>query len=330
MNKNDFKNPLIQSGIVLLVVFLLIAFVAGSGGSQGIGGSITALFSGVFSTIIFLIALTLAITVSILIIIGLFIAAVSIYSVDKGRDLFEQFKQALSSLYARLTGSSRFKKVRSITKPTMAKVQPAAPATPASTASASTASASATSASAASTHQHETVWLEEKVVQVEKQFAELHQALTANSKQLTELQQRLADLADNDAVTEKVGAIEEAQQSLDSQLAEIRGELEKNTSQLNEFQQAVAAQHKSLQDELSILHQKTSVPEVVTGILSYIDSPEDREKITQKATEAISRGMTYTQIDEFFKASFAPEIYQELDAHPRLTKDFLRSIKKKF
>lgn len=320
MNKNDFKNPLIQSGIVLLVVFLLIAFVAGSGGSQGIGGSITALFSGVFSTIIFLIALTLAITVSILIIIGLFIAAVSIYSVDKGRDLFEQFKQALSSLYARLTGSSRFKKVRSITKPTMAKVQPAAPAAP----------ASAASASAASTHQHETVWLEEKVVQVEKQFAELHQALTANSKQLTELQQRLADLADNDAVTEKVGAIEEAQQSLDSQLAEIRGELEKNTSQLNEFQQAVAAQHKSLQDELSILHQKTSVPEVVTGILSYIDSPEDREKITQKATEAISRGMTYTQIDEFFKASFAPEIYQELDAHPRLTKDFLRSIKKKF
>jgi len=40
--------------------------------------------------------------------------------------------------------------------------------------------------------------------------------------------------------------------------------------------------------------------------------------------------MTYTQIDEFFKASFAPDIYQELAAHPRLTKDFLRTIKKKF
>ena len=66
MNKNDFKNPLIQSGIVLLVVFLLIAFVAGSG-SQGIGGSIGALFSGIFSTVIFIIALTVAIIVSILI-----------------------------------------------------------------------------------------------------------------------------------------------------------------------------------------------------------------------------------------------------------------------
>ena len=56
----------------------------------------------------------------------------------------------------------------------------------------------------------------------------------------------------------------------------------------------------------------------------------DRDKITDKAKEAIARGMTYAQIDDFFKASLSPEVYQELAAHPRLTKDFLRSIKKKF
>ena len=41
MNKNDFKNPLIQSGAILLLVFLLISIVAGSG-SQGLWGSIGA------------------------------------------------------------------------------------------------------------------------------------------------------------------------------------------------------------------------------------------------------------------------------------------------
>ena len=317
MNKNDFKNPLIQSGIVLLVVFLLIAFVAGSG-SQGIVGSIGALFSGIFSTIIFIIALTVAIIVSILIIIGLYIAAVSIYSVDKGRDLFEQFKLALSSLYSKLTGSTRFKTVRSAAKTAAAKVQPAAPAAPAAT------------APAAPVQQQEIGHLEKKFAHIEKRYHDLHQALMANNQQLAELQQRIAAITGHNEAAQKIGALEDAQQSLDSQIAEMKGELEKGTAQLNEFRQAVFEQQKSLQDELSALHEKTSVPEVITGILSYIDAPEDREEITKKATEAISRGMTYTQIDEFFKASFAPDIYQELAAHPRLTKDFLRTIKKKF
>lgn len=317
MNKNDFKNPLIQSGIVLLVVFLLIAFVAGSG-SQGIGGSIGALFSGIFSTIIFIIALTIAIIVSILIIIGLYIAAVSIYSVDKGRDLFEQFKLALSSLYSKLTGSTRFKTVRSVAKTAAAKVQPAAPAAPAAT------------APAAPVQQQETGHLEKKLAHIEKQYNDLHQALMANNQQLAELQQRIAAITGNNEAAQKISALEDAQQSIDSQMAEMKGDLKKGTAQLNEFRQAMSEQQKSLQDELSALHEKTSVPEVITGILSYIDAPEDREEITKKATEAISRGMTYTQIDEFFKASFAPDIYQELAAHPRLTKDFLRTIKKKF
>ena len=56
MNKKDFKNPLIQSGAILLLVFLLISIVAGSG-SQGVLSSIGALISGIFSTVIFIIGL---------------------------------------------------------------------------------------------------------------------------------------------------------------------------------------------------------------------------------------------------------------------------------
>ena len=96
------------------------------------------------------------------------------------------------------------------------------------------------------------------------------------------------------------------------------------------MEQQLGNEIDTIKQELAALHDKTSVPEVVSGILSYIDLPEDRDLITDKAKEAISRGMTYSQIDDFFKSSLSDEVYQELASHPRLTKDFLRSIKKKF
>ena len=69
---------------------------------------------------------------------------------------------------------------------------------------------------------------------------------------------------------------------------------------------------------------------MVSGILSYIDAQEDRETLTEKAEEAVSRGMTYAQTDEFFKKSLPAKVHKTLSDHPRLTKDFIRSIKKKF
>ncbi len=103
MNKKDFKNPLIQSGAILLLVFLLISIVAGSG-SQGILGSVGALISGIFSTVIFLIGLCIAIVFSIAVLVGVYLAAVYFYSADKGRNLVEQLKAALCSLYSKVKG----------------------------------------------------------------------------------------------------------------------------------------------------------------------------------------------------------------------------------
>ncbi len=105
MNKNDLRNPLIKSGAVLVFVILLISAVANSDG-HGIIGGISALISGLFSAVVFIVGLCFTIIISIAIIIGLFIAAVSIHSVDKARNLFDQVMASLRTFYDRISSSA--------------------------------------------------------------------------------------------------------------------------------------------------------------------------------------------------------------------------------
>ncbi len=316
MNKNDFKNPLIQSGAVLLFVFLLISIVAGSE-SEGVFGSIGSLISGLISAVVFLVALCIAIIFSIAVIVGLYIAAVSFYSVDKGRDLLEHLKDFLASIYGKVTGS-KISLTKSFPRKTKtdeeSEVEPAAvPPQPA------VGPANRPFAS-----------LESRLDNIDAKMAELKHTIAVNAEQIINLQLRVDEPAGNAEIEDQIAALEVDQEKFAAQLAKLTGLLEENTAALQKLEQQIADEHDRLKDDLATLQEKTSVPEVVSGILSYIDLPEDRDKITEKAKEAVSRGMTYAQIDDFFKASLSPEIYKELAAHPRLTKDFLRSIKKKF
>ncbi|MDX9894409.1 MAG: hypothetical protein RBS34_03120 [Desulfofustis sp.] len=263
MNKNDLKNPLIQSGIILLIVFLLIAIVANSE-PQGFLGSIAGLASG----ILFLIGLFIAIVVSIAIIIGLFLGAVSIYSIDKGREFTGYLRSALASFYERVRGSV----------PSPVKTQAVSKQADAF----SPAGGSGT----------------EVPVQAE--------TVMALQKQVLDQQQ----------MVERFNQVRE-------DLAEVKG-------RLAAMEEKMAAVQEEIEEDLADLRDKMALPDVVSGILSYIDRPEDRELVTSKAEEAVARGLTYAQIDEFFQASLSPELFSVLSTHPRLTKDFIRSIKKKF
>ena len=328
MNKKDFKNPLIQSGAILLLVFLLISIVAGSG-SQGVLSSIGALISGIFSTVIFIIGLGIAIVVSIAVLVGVYLAAVYFYSADKGRNLVDQLKAALCSLYSKVKGTQL--KAR-FTAPKTSESEPEAKAAAAARQSVEPAPLKQSSATQAAAEPPAYNWtiLESKIDSLDSRLSELAQSSSANSEWISSLQKRLDELSVDAAGEEKLAAVEETHQKLSEQLQAIGTEVEASSAHIQKLEQQFGEDLNGLKEELAALHDKTSVPEVISGILSYIDSAEDRDKITDKAKEAIARGMTYAQIDDFFKASLSPEVYQELAAHPRLTKDFLRSIKKKF
>ena len=328
MNKKDFKNPLIQSGAILLLVFLLISIVAGSG-SQGVLSSIGALISGIFSTVIFIIGLGIAIVVSIAVLVGVYLAAVYFYSADKGRNLVDQLKAALCSLYSKVKGTQLKAK---FTAPKTSESEPepkAAAATRQSVEPAPVKQSPATQASAEPPAYNWTI-LESKIDSLDSRLSELAQSSSANSEWISSLQKRFDELSVDAAGEEKLAAVLETHQKLSEQLQAIGTEVEASSANIQKLEQQFGEDLNGLKEELAALHDKTSVPEVISGILSYIDSAEDRDKINDKAKEAIARGMTYAQIDDFFKASLSPEVYQELAAHPRLTKDFLRSIKKKF
>jgi peptidoglycan hydrolase CwlO-like protein len=328
MNRNDLKNPLIQSGALLLFAFLLISIVAGSG-SEGIGGSIGALISGLVSAVVFIVALCFAIIISIAIIIGIYVAAVSIYSVDKGRDLVDQLKGSLSSFSSKLGDFKKPKTEAPVVAPETLSPRSETPdilETP--VAAPSTMPEKAPASPAAATPG--TGVVEAKIGGFDKQLNKISEATTSCRKQLDALQRQVDDLSDPAAAEARVTAVEETQQALREQLDKISAGLESHNTEIEKLSQRFSDELETLKQEVASLHEKTSVPEVISGILSYIDSQEDRDLVTGKAEEAISRNMTYSQIDDFFKDSLPSGVYQELAAHPRLTKDFLRSIKKKF
>lgn len=329
MNKNDLRNPLIQSGALLLLVFILISIVAGSG-EKGFLGSIGAMISGLFSGILFIIALTIAIIFSIAVLIGLYLAAVSIYSADKARDLYGQLKDTLGTFYGKI--------------PRRTKTPPAVAQAPATKPVASVAHPQDAPMQKAEAQLHKTevkameqsvdtsaelLIQEQRCEELEQQVTELQNKSQALEAQITSLQQNLDDLQ-NQEIPEKLNTLDSSAEDISGKLAAQSSALENALNKLTDLDTHINDKLETVLKDIGDLQEKTAAPELVTGILSYIDLPEDREVMTQKAEEAVSRGLTYAQIDEFFKKSLSSHIYKQLSEHPRLTKDFLRSIKKKF
>ncbi len=317
MNRNDFRNPLIQSGILLIIVFISISIVANSP-AEGFIGGIFALVSGLIKGLLFVIALSIGLIFSIAVLVGIFILAVSIHSVDKGRTLFEQLKTALLALYY---------KVRCSDKATECQTEELLPAVE----TAPSAPKAAAPTEAAAVHMQHDPKLEEKIKALEDKLKHVQAAAESAEEQLQQLQSRAAeDQAAATSLKERINDLEVNSTELADSMKTQSAEIASAAAQISALENSVKPGIDSLAKEIAELHKKTSVPEVVSGILAYIDTQEERDTLTEKAEEAVSRGMTYAQTDAFFKKVLPAKVHKALSEHPRLTKDFIRSIKKKF
>ena len=316
MNRNDFRNPLIQSGILLLIVFISIAIVANSP-ADGFIGSIFALVSGLLKGLLFVIALSIGLVVSIGVLIAIFILAVSIHSVDKARTLFEQLKTALSALYCKVRCRDGSAEYLTEEPPPAEKSAPSAPMAAAS--------------EAVVVQKQPDPKLEEKINTLEAQLNRVQASLKSAEEQLLSLQSR----SDEDQLSatnlkDRINDLEVTSTELADTIKIQSAEIASASAEISALENSVKPGIDSLTKEIAELHKKTSVPEVVSGILAYIDTQEERDTLTERAEEAVSRGMTYSQTDEFFKKTLPAKVHKALSEHPRLTKDFIRSIKKKF
>ena len=316
MNRNDFRNPLIQSGILLLIVFISIAIVANSP-ADGFFGGIFALVSGLLKGLLFVIALSIGLVFSIGVLIAIFILAVSIHSVDNARTLFEQLKTALLALYCKVR--CRDDSAQYLTEEPHPAEQ-SAPSAPMAAAS-----------EAVVVHKQPDPTLEEKINTLEDQLNHVQASLKSTEEQLLSLQSRSdEDLLSATNLKDRINDLEVTSTELADTIKIQSAEIASASAEISALGNSVKPGIDSLTKEIAKLHTKTSVPEVVSGILAYIDTQEERHTLTERAEEAVSRGMTYSQTDEFFKKTLPAKVHKALSEHPRLTKDFIRSIKKKF
>jgi len=299
MNRNDFRNPLIQSGILLLVVFLSIAIVANSP-ADGFFGSIFALISGLFKGLLFVIALSIGVIFSIAVLVGIFLLAVSFHSADKAGIMFDQFKTALVALYCKVKGcdNSSLETVSNVSA-----VEEAVSPVP----------READPGEAIAPQQSDTGQLKEEISQITDKLDQLDSSLSSAEERLLALQSQV-----------------EQHQSSSAEAGDRLNHIEASSGDLADNVKMQSEKIDSIAEEIIELHKKTSVPEVVSGILSYLDTQEDRDTLMERAEEAVSRGLTYAQTDDFFKDVLPDKVHKALSEHPRLTKDFIRSVKKKF
>lgn len=94
MKKDEFRTPLLQAGVVIIVILVLFSFVVSSG-ADGIGSGFAAIISGIMYSVLFTIGLIISILLSISLLICLFLAAIALYSVDRAKDIFIQLRTAL-------------------------------------------------------------------------------------------------------------------------------------------------------------------------------------------------------------------------------------------
>ncbi len=98
MKKNLFRTPLVQSGLILLVILLIFALIPSGNTGDG-GNTLDSLFSSFFSIVLFLVALGIGIAACIASLVGIFFAIIALQSREQAREMWPAFKQKLFTLF---------------------------------------------------------------------------------------------------------------------------------------------------------------------------------------------------------------------------------------
>jgi chromosome segregation ATPase len=232
--------------------------------------------------------------------------------------MFDQFKTALVALYCRIRGCD------SSSLETVSDVAPVEEET-------SPVPQQAASVETIAPQQPDTGELKEGMSQITDKLGQLESSLSSAEQRLLALQSQVEQHQSSSAEAgDRLNHIEASSGNLADNVKMQSEKIDSVSAGLSALEASIGPRIDSLAEEIAELHKKTSVPEVVSGILSYLDTQEDRDTLTERAEEAVSRGLTYAQTDDFFKDVLPAKVHKALSEHPRLTKDFIRSIKKKF
>ncbi len=333
MKRDDLQKPLVQSALVLLAVFLLIGFVAGSS-ADSISGGITSMFKGIFLTILFVVALILAVVISIALLVGIYLAAIALYSPQAAGDSYHKLLAYLKEYGSSWSESLQKRMARSKSKNSSS--------TPHTTVSSPTVHVSEKTKTSYPTEDTDRR-LSEEISKIDTSLTHLKEQNKNISAAVSELETTISEMPVEEVSTTTL-KLSVRQEELAASLAECQSRLDEMSSTLQQNETAMGQQKKQLQEALEKIEALTSEidalrpeiqsaekpsqqPEEEPRIFAYIERQQSRKQFTDLVDEALAEDMTYAEIDDFLSQSLPPEIDTVLKEHPTLTKDFIRDRK---
>ncbi len=306
MQKNEFRGPLMQSAAVLGGVLILFAVVASSGASSSEGGILSIIF-GIGNLILFFIGMAIAIPFTIALLIAIFLAAVAMVNPEQASQMYSDLKKnfALNAL--------------SLIK------------------------------CCADSHS-ETGITTEEFDRMKLEIAQLHDKNLILQKDITELlggktllQENVTNLTgENSALKEKIEEMSVAIEHLQNSEKEIKNLVEKLTTkiqagadqelkdQIKKLEQLYSETHIEIENLMERLNTlETGLKQSpVSGIFAYVESEQDQILFIEKVEEALTKEMTYAQIDEYLTKTLPPELDKIIKDHPALTKNYIRNLRR--
>lgn len=299
MKKSEFRTPLFQSGAILLAVILVFSLVP-SGDSMTVGSIVGSVIGGFFKFLLFLIALGLGLGICIAALVGIFFAGVALQNSEQASNMWAEFKVKLSGLLCQ--------------------------------------SDSACCAQTENTECEPAVSQEE----YDKMKSELSSLQQTNQKLQSDVNALSADndkfKQDIQGLSSMVEELKASEEKINATLTELSEKVEKEpdtglqdqVTKLEEMYKATTASIEDLVGKLQALEEQEaqtadSKADLEGGIFSYIESVDDKDLFVLTVEEAVSKEMTYAQIDEFLTENLSAELDQIIKDHPSLTKDFIRS-----
>lgn len=294
MKNNEFKRPLQQSAAVIVGVIIL-ASIAASSGTGGIGGGILAIFSAIGNSILFVIGMTISLTVCIATLIAIFLGAVAMVSPDQARQMYADLKKnfaqiALASCNAWACCDKNH-------------------------------SATTIDVEVYNRMKQEITHLQEnnsklngKITELEGDAVLLQEKIEGLSTAIHELQ--VSETAIKDVVA---GLTAKIQSGSDQEMMAQIAKLEVLQNQTRKDIEGLVGRLTALEQS-----QKNSS---TAGILAYIDNDQDKDLFRNTVNEAINQEMTYTQIDEFLTSKLPAHLDKIIKSHPSLTKAYIRNIR---
>lgn len=299
MKKSEFRAPLIQSGAILLAVVLVFSLIP-SGDSMTVGSIIGFVIGGFFKFLLFLIALGLGLGICISVLVGIFFAAVALQDSEKANSMWTEFKVKLSGLFCQTDSACCAQSETTVCEPAIS--------------------------------QEEYDKMKSELSSLQQTNQKLQSDVTALSADNDKFKQDIQGL---NSMVEELKASEE---KISATLAELSEKVEKEpdtglqdqVTKLEEMCKTTTASIEDLVGKLQALEEQEaetagSKADLEGGIFSYIESEDDKDLFVLTVEEAVSKDMTYAQIDEFLTENLSTELDQIIKDHPSLTKDFIRS-----